>query len=153
MEAEGSGAYMDKTTIEVDKLFPAKNSFAAFVKKDILDMPEKFFEHATSSECIKRMYVLNYDKSIDTSLKKVAAVYHADKHRLTISLESNMSERNFFYYLKKYSIEVFVESSGFFRWFKFTLKPPYSIAHDKLRLAIWDTSFWTFWLKFGHKGP
>ena len=41
----------------------------------------------------------------------------------------------------------------FIRWFKFTLKPPYSIAHDKLRLAIWDTSFWTFWLKFGHKGP
>ena len=39
------------------------------------------------------------------------------------------------------------------RWFKFTLKPPYSIAHDKLRLGIWDTSFWTFWLKFGHKGP
>ena len=31
-----------------------------------------------------------------------------------------------------------------FRWFKFTLKPPYSIVHDKLRLAIWDTSFWTF---------
>ena len=44
-------------------------------------------------------------------------------------------------------------STCFFRWFKFTLKPPYSIAHDKLRLAIWDTSFWTFWLKFGHKGP
>ena len=40
-----------------------------------------------------------------------------------------------------------------FMWFKFTLKPPYSIAHDKLQLAIWDTSFWTFWLKFGHKGP
>ena len=28
-----------------------------------------------------------------------------------------------------------------FRWFKFTLKPPYSIGHDNLRLAIWDTSF------------
>ena len=41
----------------------------------------------------------------------------------------------------------------FIRWFKFTLKPPYSIALDNLRLAIWDTSFWTFWLKFGHKGP
>ena len=40
-----------------------------------------------------------------------------------------------------------------FRWFKFTLKPLYSITHGKLRLAIWDTSFWTFWLKFGHKGP
>ena len=39
------------------------------------------------------------------------------------------------------------------RWFKFTLKPPYSIVHDKLRLAIWDTSFRIFWLKFGYKGP
>ena len=39
------------------------------------------------------------------------------------------------------------------RWFKFTLKPPYSITHGKLRLAIWDTSFWTFLIKFGHKGP
>ena len=41
----------------------------------------------------------------------------------------------------------------FFRWFKFTLKPPYSIACGELRLAIRDTFFWTFWLKFGHKGP
>ena len=45
------------------------------------------------------------------------------------------------------------EGTSIFRWFNFTLKPPYSIAHDKLRLAIWDTSFWTFWLKFGHKAP
>ena len=42
--------------------------------------------------------------------------------------------------------------SPIFRWFKFTLKPPYSITCGELWLAIWDTSFWTFWLKFGHKG-
>ena len=40
-----------------------------------------------------------------------------------------------------------------FRWFKFALKPPYSIACSKLWLAIWDTSFWAFWIRFGHKGP
>ena len=28
---------------------------------------------------------------------------------------------------------------------KFTLKPPNSITHDKLQLAIWDISFWIFW--------
>ena len=95
MEAEGFGVYVDKTTMEVNKLFPAKNCFAAFVKKDILDMPEKFFDYATSSECTKEMYVC----SMDRSLKKVAAVYHVDKHRLTISLESNMSESNFFLFL------------------------------------------------------
>ena len=47
----------------------------------------------------------NYDKDMDLSLKKVAAVYHPDKHRLTISLETNMSESNnfFFYSKQKYS--------------------------------------------------
>ena len=54
---------------------------------------------------------------------------------------SNRSTRQLFWFI------------WLFRWFKFTLKPPYSIAHDKLWLAIRDTSFWTFWLKFGHKGP
>ena len=48
---------------------------------------------------------------------------------------------------------LYVHKLHIIRWFKFTLKPPYSITHDNLRLAIWDTSFWTFWLKFGHKGP
>ena len=46
-----------------------------------------------------------------------------------------------------------VQSFEVFRWFKYTLKPPYSTMCGELRLAIWDTSFWTFWLKFGHKGP
>ena len=27
-----------------------------------------------------------------------------------------------------------------FRWFKFTLKPPNSMAHGNFFLAIWDTS-------------
>ena len=35
-----------------------------------------------------------------------------------------------------------------FRWFKFTLKftlkPPTGIMCDKLQLAFWDGSFWTF---------
>ena len=36
-----------------------------------------------------------------------------------------------------------------FRWFKFTLKPPYSGAHEHSLLAIWDTSHWSFFVKFG----
>ena len=37
----------------------------------------------------------------------------------------------------------------FIRWFKFTLKPPYSGAHERSLLAIWDTSHWNFFVKFG----
>ena len=38
-----------------------------------------------------------------------------------------------------------------FRWFKFTLKPPYTVAHGNFLLAIWDTSHWTSFVKFGLK--
>ena len=38
---------------------------------------------------------------------------------------------------------------GIFRWFKFTLKPPYSGASEHSLLAIWDTSHWNFFVKFG----
>ena len=39
----------------------------------------------------------------------------------------------------------------FIRWFKFTLKPPYTVASGNLLLAIWDTSHWTSFVKFGLK--
>ena len=38
-----------------------------------------------------------------------------------------------------------------FRWFKFTLKPPNSIMRGNLLSAIWDTSHWNFFVKFGLK--
>ena len=38
-----------------------------------------------------------------------------------------------------------------FRWFKFTLKPPYTIESGYLLLAIWGTSHWTSFVKFGLK--
>ena len=38
-----------------------------------------------------------------------------------------------------------------FRWFKFTLKPPYSRASERSLSAIWDTSHWNFFVKFGLK--
>ena len=38
-----------------------------------------------------------------------------------------------------------------FRWFKFTLKPPYTVVSGNLSSAIWDTSHWTSFVKFGLK--
>ena len=37
------------------------------------------------------------------------------------------------------------------RWFTFTLKPPDTVVHGNLLLAISDTSHWTFFVKFGLK--
>ena len=38
-----------------------------------------------------------------------------------------------------------------FRWFKFTLKPPYTVVIGNFFLAIWETSHWNFFVKFGLK--
>ena len=38
-----------------------------------------------------------------------------------------------------------------FRWFKFTLKPPYTVANGNFLSAIWGTSHWTSFVKFGLK--
>ena len=38
-----------------------------------------------------------------------------------------------------------------FRWFKFPLKPTNSITSGNLLSAIWDTSHWNFFVKFGLK--
>ena len=70
-----------------------------------------------------------------------------------MSKEMEMFELEAFEVSKQMPSKLDIDLRAIFRWFKFTLKPPYSITRDKLRLAIWDTSFWTFWLKFGHKGP
>ena len=37
------------------------------------------------------------------------------------------------------------------RWFKFTLKPPYTVVSGNLLSAIWDVSHWTSFVKFGLK--
>ena len=46
------------------------------------------------------------------------------------------------------SIPIF-QPKFLFRWFKFTLKPPYSGVHEHSLSAIWDTSHWNFFVKFG----
>ena len=46
---------------------------------------------------------------------------------------------------------LFIHWYSLFRWFKFTLKPPYTVAHGNLSLAIWYTSHWTSFVKFGLK--
>ena len=53
---------------------------------------------------------------------------------------------------KKSSFRIFwAKCCVVFRWFKFTLKPPYRIAISNFFLAIWDTSHWNFLVKFGLK--
>ena len=78
-------------------------------------------------------------------------IFLDDKIRATVQLITYTVPQNclslFTIHIQNCSIFVRCSSEAelqIFRWFKFTLKPPYSIMCGKLQLAIWDTSFWTF---------
>ena len=66
---------------------------------------------------------------------------------------THINVRGYLDHIDDLKADYVISCADIIRWFKCKLKPPNRITHDKLQLAIWDTSFWTFWLKFGHKGP
>ena len=61
----------------------------------------------------------------------------------------NISCLLFLHLLSSFPLSSFFLPSIFLGWFKFTLKPPYSGASEHSLLAIWDTSHWNFFVKFG----
>ena len=69
-----------------------------------------------------------------------------------IASETVLSKISFrLLFVDKFLICSFKSCCNVFRWFKFTLKPPYTITHGNLLMAIWDTSHWTSFVKFGLK--
>ena len=81
--------------MQKDKVVMPKNCLSVFVKRDFLDLPDKFFTLANNEECTPDMYMTNYDKPMEPHFKRIAAYYHMDKHRLSLSLESNMSDSKY----------------------------------------------------------
>ena len=92
LEGEGFGRYVGRNLMQKDKLLPANACLSVFIKRDIVDLPEKFFSFASNSECTQDMYVANYDKKMDQTMKRIAAYYHKPGDRIVMSIESNMSE-------------------------------------------------------------
>ena len=62
----GFGEFVDKEKMACDKLFPAKNCFSAFIKKDIKQLEDEnlqseFFKLASDKDCNIQSYTTNYD--------------------------------------------------------------------------------------------
>ena len=92
LQDEGYLCYVDRKEMQNDKLFPANNCFSTLIKKDILDMPDKFFHLAVDPECNRDMYTKNFDKKMDSTMKKVTAKYHGSERNIFMSVTSTMSE-------------------------------------------------------------
>ena len=86
----GFSEIVDKERMASDKLFPAKNCFSAFIKKDIKqleneNLQSEFFKLARDKDCNIQSYVTNYDKDMDKICKQVAAKYNSNPDLLRIS--------------------------------------------------------------------
>ena len=78
--------------MQKDKVLPSNSCLSVFVKRDVLDLPEKFFSMAMNPEFTPDLYATNYDQQMDAMMKRISAYYHLDKHRLALSIDSNMSD-------------------------------------------------------------
>ena len=75
-----------------DKVMESKNTFCAFVKNDIRDLHEDFFRQVRSTEMTEDIYEMNYNKSMDLTMKKVAIMYCKNKDYLAMTPLSTFGE-------------------------------------------------------------
>ena len=94
---EGFGRYIDKTEMENDKILEPRKCFSAFVKNDIRDVDPNIFHGLNENDCSAESYEVNYTKSMDIVMKKVALQYHTNKDLLFISPELDPMDSKYRY--------------------------------------------------------
>ena len=77
----GFRQFVDKEKMAADKLFPTKNGFSVFIKKDITklqkeNLEKEFFKLARVKDCNIQTYIANFEKDMDRNSKHVAAKYN-----------------------------------------------------------------------------
>ena len=94
---EGFGRYIDKTEMENDKILEPCKCFSAFFKNDIRNVDPNVFRGLNENDCSAESYEVNYTKSMDIVMKKVALQYHTNKDLLFISLELDPTDSKYRY--------------------------------------------------------
>ena len=94
---EGFGRYIDKTEMENDQILEPRKCFSVFVKNDIRDVDPNVFHGLNENDCSAESYEVNYTKSMDIVMKKVALQYHTNKDLLFISPELDPTDSKYRY--------------------------------------------------------
>ena len=83
--------------MENDKILEPRKCFSAFFKNDIRDVDPNVFRGLNENDCSAESYEVNYTKSMDIVMKKVALQYHTNKDLLFISLELDPTDSKYRY--------------------------------------------------------
>ena len=82
LHTEGLGVFVQKMTMEKDKVLHPRKCFSAFVKNDITRIDKNIFKRVQDIDCDGELYEANYNKTMDINMKKVAFQYHPHKENL-----------------------------------------------------------------------
>ena len=102
---EGFGQYIDQTEMENDKILEPRKCFSAFVKNDIRDVDPNVFRGLNENDCSAESYEVNYTKSMDIVMKKLALQYHTNKDLLFISPELDPMDSKYRYHSRNIQYE------------------------------------------------
>ena len=73
---------------------------------------------AMNPEFTPELYAINYDQQMDSTMKRISAYYHLDKHILALSIDSNMSDSKYIVlFLEMYTTKVYDTSI----WYTYTI--------------------------------
>ena len=95
LSKEGFGRYVDKDEMARDKVLSPRNCFCAYVKMDIDNLNDTFFEMVQDKDCGPQLYTANYDKSINDNMK-ITMKYAIDKDKIRISpCQDDVDSKNY----------------------------------------------------------
>ena len=63
LHAEGLGVYVDKATMDRDKVLHTRKCFSAFIKNDITAIDHNIFKSVRDFDCDAELYEANYKNS------------------------------------------------------------------------------------------
>ena len=97
LHGEGLGVYVDKATMDKDKVLHTRKCFSAFIKNDITKIDHNIFKSVCDFDCDAELYEANYNKTMELANKKVAFHYHPNKESLVLSAETNPTQSKYSY--------------------------------------------------------
>ena len=95
MADEGYGLFITKEQMQKDGILPYNQCTNVFMKCDPSFLSAKFYKMAVDAEFTAAMYTNNFNKSVESSVKKMIKKYHPHKEYMFMSEdEEDPGKRN-----------------------------------------------------------
>ena len=86
---EGYGIFISKDAMHRDGILAFNQCANVFLKGEVSFLPRKFFTLCADRDLTDNVYVSNFNKNIDSTVKRIVRKYHPHKEYIFMSTLSN----------------------------------------------------------------